>query len=140
MPRVHTGNGEWRGILFPAALRFQLENPECASVGGKLHWLPADGAEVCCFDVETEAFTAFSAPNPRRRLYRKMYALEDRLCVAEDSTAWTVIWLMTGAAEWSKQFVITTKYHIRTRIGGQYFPIKVAEAGGGIWLGDGFRM
>ncbi|XP_047939466.1 F-box protein At1g47340-like [Salvia hispanica] len=68
-----------------------------AFVNGNLHWLVSNGQErayICCFDVETECFSTFSAPGTITT--GELYVLGDCLsfCDIEPYEDDNVIWLL----------------------------------------------
>lgn len=138
--RVYTlgTTGLWRSItLSGPGLRYNKWNTECELVGGKLYWLdPPESqtqTEISCFDLETEVFTYFSAPLPRRDLhhdcYRSLCVLDDCLCLCDVYGDEIEIWLMRGQGDWNKKLVISEHGFGRNHgYGyGYLFPIKVLE-------------
>ncbi|KAL1540566.1 hypothetical protein AAHA92_24903 [Salvia divinorum] len=120
--QVHTlATGQWRVGWSPPKIEGKQE---CASVGGKLHWLQ-NWEKVCSFNLESEVFTGFSAP-PRPNGSRRLCVLEECLCVCDYDEDGIRIWIMRGEGDWSVQFVIPKNMVLRDM--KRALPIKVMDS------------
>lgn len=134
---VGTTTRQWRSVRGGTGVgpdpRFSYNSEtERAFVGGNLHWLdPETETRVCCFDLEAEAFTYFTAPPPPHpQSKRSMCVLNDCLCLCDVSPRYeeggvgVEVWLMINNV-WSREFVIMARLDTCHYL----FPIKVFEEG-----------
>ncbi|XP_057793479.1 F-box protein At3g07870-like [Salvia miltiorrhiza] len=131
------GAGSWRSVLPPSAPMLH----SCRSIGaflnGNLHWLVFDldyKPMISCFDLETELFSTFSAPQIHRgRFLVDVFALGDCLCVCDNSSDdEIVVWLMKEYGvdkSWTKEYVINKTGDLSGECYEVVRPIKVFKDG-----------
>ena len=91
----------WRRVEVATPSFYRCFGSGGAFVSGNLHWLVSNRLDhpfVCCFDLETERFSTFSAPPHERIGFQgKLYTLGDCLCFCDDYPyiSNNVIWLLT---------------------------------------------
>ncbi|XP_047941811.1 F-box protein At3g07870-like [Salvia hispanica] len=144
--QVYTvGTGSWRNVPFGMPLRF-IGDQGGVLFNGNLHWTVAKKRRgidrwICCFDLETEFFSTFSAPRPHGRGFdfsRSLCVLRDCLCLSDISKdGCVIIWLMKeDERSWTKIFVIPEIDRLSNNSGEKrltgaihIWPIRIFENG-----------
>ena len=148
---LETGSS-WRPAEVVAPLFDCFYHSIGALCSGNLHWLVSwEIPYVCCFDLETERFSTFSAPatsTKHSRIAQKLYTLGDRLCFLDSVECDNVIWLLKDYEQpekcWSKVLLIKKEpyhslYYVLMKGEDVYKlrkPVKVYRDGGMLILWD----
>ncbi|KAL8499461.1 hypothetical protein ACS0TY_022430 [Phlomoides rotata] len=128
----------WRRLAAcaPHCVSPKVPHLGAAFVNGNLHWLGCDSSWISCFDLETESFSTFSAPQiPHGFLISlELFAWGESLCLHESTLEddKVVIWLMEeygNVKSWTKKLVFNCTLEGEFHLLYELHPLKVFKDG-----------